>query len=108
MEVSDAAIQANPATVRLLQRSTLLRVRHAWSQDFPVVLFGKIEVRAAASACWLCTYFWNLREQIAKTFSGEKESNSLLSSAGAARSLHIVACRSLDQVAHPTPVCVPV
>ena len=71
------------------------------------MLFGKIEVRAAASAYWLCTYFWNPREQIAETFSGEKESNTLLSSAGAARSAHILACRSLDQVAHPTPVCVP-
>ena len=108
MEVSDAAIPANPATVRLLQRATLPRVRHAWSEDFPVVLFGKIEVRAAASAYWLCTYFWNPREQIAETFSGERESNTLLSSAGAARSPHILACRSLDQGAHPTPVCVSV
>jgi hypothetical protein len=57
MEVSDAAIPANPATVRLLQRSTLPRVRHAWSEDFPVVLFGKIEVRAAASAYWCARTF---------------------------------------------------
>jgi hypothetical protein len=56
MEVSDAD-PGEPCNARLLQRSTLPRVRHAWSEDFPVVLFGKIEVRAAAGAYWRARSF---------------------------------------------------
>jgi hypothetical protein len=58
MEVSDAD-PGDPCDVRLLQRSTLQRVRHAWSKDFPAVLFRKIEVHAAASAYLMSTFFWN-------------------------------------------------